>query len=346
MSEQTLPLIDGPVTFAGAVSLQQTGAGVHPWRLVHDDLLLYEPTLRQRAAAAAGVRLTFVSDTSQVALTVSPGFNGGEGACTFDLLVDGAMHQRQTLEKPEGMVCFTDLPEGEHRLELYLPHGTAVAVQRLTVDKSANVKPWQDPRPKWLVYGSSITQAGAAAGPSETWPALVANRFDLNLTCLGYGGNCHLEPVVTRMMRDLPADYISLCLGINVMGSGSYNERTFRAMVLGTILTLRDGHPETPMVCVSPIANPPRENTPNRAGMTLVQKRELIAEAVAVLRERGDANLHYIDGLTLFGHSFVHHMPDQLHPDAEGYRVLAERYAQVVMPTFGLTEACEAAVGG
>lgn len=344
MNEQSLPLIDGPVAFAGAVSLEQTEAGVHPWRITHADLPLFEPALLPRAAVPAGVRLAFISDTSQVALAVPPCYQCGR-PCTFDLMVDGVMHQRQQLDASEDTVRFTDLPEGEHRLELYLPLTTPIVIQRLTIDKNAIAKPWHDPRPKWLVYGSSITQASRSYGPTESWPALVANRFDLNMTCLGYGGNCHMEPVVTRMMRDLPADYISLCLGINVMGAGSYSPRTFRAAVLGTILTIRDGHPDTPMVCVSPIANPPRERVPNTAGMTLVDKREAIAEAVATLRERGDANLHYIDGLTLFGHAFVHHMPDELHPDAEGNRALADRYTQVVMPTFGLTETKPATAG-
>lgn len=336
-SEQALELTDGPMDFAGAVSLARDERGVHPWRLQVGDWPLYEPALRDRAADPAGVRLTFVSDTSRLTLEVAPGDGPQERACTFDLLVDGVRHDRQELPEAQGVIEFTDIPTGEHRLELYLPQRRSVRVVRLAIDAGAAAKRWDDRRSKWLVYGSSITQCGEAAGPSETWPAIVANRFDLNLTCLGYGGNCHMEPVVARMMRDLPADCISLCLGINVMGALSYGPRTFRAAVLGTVLTLRDGHPDTPMAVVSPICNPPRETTPNAVGLTLADMRELIAEAVAVLRQRGDANVHYVDGLSVFGPEHAHHMPDELHPDAAGYRLLAERYAEAVMPVLGVS---------
>ena len=33
-----------------------------------------------------------------------------------------------------------------------------------------------------------------------------ARTHNLDLTCLGYGGQCHLDPIVASMIRDLPAD--------------------------------------------------------------------------------------------------------------------------------------------
>src|SRR5690606_8719768 len=145
---------------------------------------------------------------------------------------------------------------------------------------------------------------------SETWPAIVANRLGLSLTCMGFGGQCKLEPSVARVIRDLPADLISVCLGINVTG-GDLTRRTFRPAVLGVLQTIRDSHPDMPLVCVSPICSPPREKPPADGGMSLPEMRDMVRSAVETLQRYSDANLHYVDGLTLFGPDLVHHMPDE-----------------------------------
>jgi hypothetical protein len=64
--------------------------------------------------------------------------------------------------------------------------------------------------------------------------------------------------------------------------------------------------------------------------------REQICDVIGVLCAHGDENLNYVDGSELLGSAFAHRMPDLLHPDADGYRILAERYAQNVMPILGL----------
>jgi lysophospholipase L1-like esterase len=48
-----------------------------------------------------------------------------------------------------------------------------------------------------------------------------------------------------------------------------------------------------------------------------------IQEAVNILTSYGDSNLTYVDGLDLMGEAFVDHLPDKLHPNAEGYKMMA-----------------------
>jgi hypothetical protein len=336
-----LPLHNGPLHFAGQISLEQTSRGIRPWRLTFKDLPLYQHQgLIGRTACPSGVRLNVISDTNTLQMTaVHTPYNDevpAETVWKMDLLVDGKFHQRDTQPNDAGKettFTFTDIPQGEHRLEVWLDVFHCVEVLSVAIDDNATAKPFNDTRPKWLVYGSSITHCRQAHGPSETWPSLVAQQFDLNLTSLGFGGNCHIDPMILRDMRGQPADLISTCVGINIMGGVSFNQRTFIPAVIGMIKTLREGHPVTPLVVVSPICSPPREETPNPVGMTLSDYRNQVREAVELVQSHDkDEHLFYHDGLELFGPDMAHHMPDLLHPNGDGIHVLAQHYADQIMP--------------
>lgn len=58
-----------------------------------------------------------------------------------------------------------------------------------------------------------------------------------------------------------------------------------------------------------------------------------VAEAVVLMQARGDANLHYVDGLELFGPDMAHMLPDDLHPDAEGYPAMGRNFVEKVAAT-------------
>ena len=177
--------------------------------------------------------------------------------------------------------------------------------------------------PRWVTYGSSITQCREADSPSLTWPSIVARARKNDLTCLGYGGQCHLDPLIARVIRDRDADLISLCLGINIYGNASLNERTFGSGIIGFIKIIREKHPDTPMVIFSPIYSPDREEYPNAVGFTLSQMRVEIKKAVRKLHKHGDRNIHYVNGLDIFNENYAHLLPDGLHPNTEGYGIMA-----------------------
>ena len=271
---QTLALTQDPIGIEGAVSIEATDAGVIPWRLEQDRRELYFPELVWAAKMPSGVRLTLVSDTSSLALPFTDIDDARPEVPTrFDLLVDGEFHSRYevqgALNEPR-RATFTDLPAGEHRLEIYLPPYPSLRLGEIEIDDDASAKPWSDTRRKWIAYGSSITHCVGANGPSETWPALVARKYDLHLTNLGFGGQCHMDILMARIIRDRPADAISLYLGINIMGAASFSERTFREQAIGFVTLIREGHPDTPLLIQSPIYNRPRETEKNAAGLCLV----------------------------------------------------------------------------
>ena len=331
---QTIVATDPRLRWAGHVSLETVGHTVRPWRIPYLDRALF-PGVADKAEMAAGVRIVLETDAAHVGLDAETVGSDGQPAqaAVGDEVVDLS---------PGTM---TPLPGGGRRtVELWLPHFGTTIVRGVVLPGGASVnRPPDDERPVWLTYGSSITHCRTATAPTRTWPARVARAAGLDLTCLGFGGQCHLDPMVARVIRNQPADLISICCGINIHGSGSLNSRSFPAAVIGTVETIREDHPDTPLCLISPIWGDWREIKAT-ADLTLVDMRRVLAETVATLRDRGDEALHYVDGLTLFGPNSIGDgdlkrlMPDDLHPNDEAQPILADNVLRrVIAGVFGVS---------
>jgi lysophospholipase L1-like esterase len=318
---------DPRLGWPGAVSVQHTDEWVAPWRIPCQDQALFPPErLRERFQMPSGVRLAFYSDTTWVAGSLADPFLD---SAPVDLCCDGTYAGSAPLADRDSF-CFDGLPQGDKLIELWLPQFGWFRLRALELSDGATVRVYQDPRPKWINYGSSISQCRGAESPSQTWPAIVARTLGLNLTNLGVGGECHLDVMVARLIRDLPADLITLNFGINVQGGASLSLRTFRPAIIGFVVTVREKHRHIPIVVRSPIVSPPREDTPNAVGLTLKMMRHEVQAAVETLQAHGDGDLYYVDGLCVLGPEYVHLLPDGLHPNAEGYKVMGRNYAKAI----------------
>jgi lysophospholipase L1-like esterase len=94
-----------------------------------------------------------------------------------------------------------------------------------------------------------------------------------------------------------------------------------RAAVPAFIDTVRQGHPDTPIVVVSPVIRPDAETTPNRFGATLGELRHAMEE------EARHRDVVVISGGDLIG---ADNLADGIHPDDEGHRILAEAIGKEV----------------
>ncbi len=245
-------------------------------------------------------------------------------------------------------VWFEDLPQTLSDYELWLPHNAFIELRSLVLEQDAVLEPpAAESRPRWIHYGSSISHCMEADEPAFTWPAVAARQAGVALQSLGFGGQCHLDPFVARTVRDAPADVISLKTGINIINMDSMRERIFAPALHGFLDTIREGKPDTPIMVISPIHCPSAETHPGptipdrngrfvtvpgheeiRAGsLTLTRIRELVSDVVDARRQGGDDNLHYLDGLSLFGADDAGDLPDDLHPNPQGYVRMGERFA-------------------
>ena len=133
-------------------------------------------------------------------------------------------------------------------------------------------------------HGSSISHGSNAASPTGTWPAQAALRAGVDLVNLGLGGSALLDPFVARTIRDTAADLISVKIGINLVNVDLMRMRAFTPAVHGFLDTIRDGHPDTPLLVVSPLFCPIHETTPGPGAFD----PEALAEGIIRFRATGD----------------------------------------------------------
>lgn len=317
---------DNPhLNWQGVVSIEKVNNAIMPWRTPHESHVLFPDPLLERSAMPAGVRISFRSNTTRISGSVIEQRETG----LLDLCCDGEFITSIDL-KGKNSFNYEGLSDKEKLIELWLPQFGRFQLSSLELDDGATLEPFIDRRPRWITYGSSITQCRTAASPTQTWPGIVARDKGFNLTCLGYGGQCHLDSMVARMIRDLPANYLSMCLGINIQGASSLGHRAFRPAIVGAVQIIREKHSDIPIVLMSPIYCPNREENPNAVGFNLLKMREEVQAAANALQSYGDENIHYVSGLDVFGADFVDLLPDNLHPDAEGYRVMGKNFVKAI----------------
>ncbi len=323
---------DSRLAWKGIISLEKNNGSVIPWRIPHEDKDIFpDENFHFQAGTASGVRLMLKTDSKSIKLSGEPlggGYDVAPPGCQVDLCIDNKIIQTQIFDE-NNKVLFADLPTGNKVIELWFSPRYSIMLHGIEIDDAASLENIDDKRLKWITYGSSITHCVRAASPAMTWPAIVAREMNFNMISLGYGGQCMLDPMIARMIRDMNADFISLKLGINVYGAG-LSSRTFSAAVIGTIAIIREKHKKTPLAVCSPIYCPPREDTPSIVGNTLKNMRDSVKKAVESFQRRGDENIYYVDGLKIFGAELVAYLPDELHPDAEGMEFMAENFINEV----------------
>lgn len=326
------PIILNSQTILGAISLERIGEFIKPWRIFYEDRYFFTPDiLNGHAEDPAGIRITFETNSPKIKVEFAPALTEIE----FDVVIDDH-HLLQTVKLEQGESSFIceNLSTENKKVEIYLSQQEPVLLKNVYIEENAEWKIHSSSKKKWLTYGSSITQCHAALSPSLTWPAITAKELNLDLICLGFSGQCQYEPMIARTIRDTPVDFISLCAGINTYGGNCYNNRTFQAIIIGFIKIIREKHTTVPIVLSSPIYGTFREKTPNLVGFTLIEMRKQVKEIVDIFNKNGDEHIFYVDGLDILGGKYEDLLPDGLHPDAEGYKLMGNNFSSALKPYF------------
>ncbi|SEM71901.1 SGNH/GDSL hydrolase family protein [Cryobacterium luteum] len=366
----------------GAAEVETTARGVRPHRLPAWVRTQFpDPQLLMMEGQPSGVRLAMSTAARTIHLVFHPSRLTYLGADrprgSIDLVVNGDLVASDLLDDGDVIeadlqtgatssrpgtthtTIFSKLPEGDKLVEIWLPHNESIELIELRTDDP--VSPVKSTRPVWIHHGSSISHGSNASTPTQIWPAVSARLGGVELRNLGFGGGALVDPFLARVIRDAPADLISVKLGINVVNLDSMRLRAFVPAVHGFLDTIRDGHPTTPLVLISPIFCAIHEDTPGPGAVDLdtlgtdqvrfiatgpsesqQQGRltlRVIRDALTSLVQRwtDDPNLHYLDGTTLYGEQDTaeHPLSDALHPDTATHRLIGERFAEYAFTRTG-----------
>ncbi len=271
----------------------------------------------------SGGRLRFMTDSPYVAIsaTMQPGgpmpHMAHTGSGGFDMYLEG--HYVQNFIPPcpfvkHGYDAARDLPgEGLREVTVEFPLYYGVEELRLGLKEGAKFLPIPAEKigKKVLFYGSSITQGGCVSRPGGAFPNILANKLGFDLVNLGFSGNAKGE--------DVMCDYIIAQNPDVFVYDYDHNAPTYEHLEKTHehfFLRFREAHPDTPVIMLS---------APNALfhPKWFFPRRDLIKKTFDAAKARGDENVYFIDGSTIFGVDWDLCTVDGCHPNDLGHYRMA-----------------------
>lgn len=164
-----------------------------------------------------------------------------------------------------------------------------------------------------VFYGSSITQGGCASRPGNTYQNIISRRMNLDYVNLGFSGSGLAEDIIVDYMSSLP-----MCAFVSDYDhnapSAEHLERTHFKMYE----RIRGKNPDLPYIMLSRYdfdcdydAN--------------IRRRDVIYETYRRAIDKGDKNVYYIDGASVFRGPYEDMCTvDGTHPNDLGFALLAD----------------------
>ncbi|MBQ9355039.1 MAG: hypothetical protein IJT84_05105 [Clostridia bacterium] len=281
----------------------------------------------------AGGRIRFKTNSKTLALKVTyPNLADmstmslvGSSGCTIYLDKEGKSYfynsiypTRENKTGYDGIIYFDG--EEDKDITIYTPLYNAVTELFIGLDIGAKLEKGREytNKKKILYYGSSITQGGCVSHAGNTYPAYISRWLDCDYINLGLSGSAQGEENMAKYLASLHPD-VFVCgydhNAANVEHLKITHERLFKIF--------REQNRNIPVVILSkPDFDSNRINNYDR--------REVIKATYANAKAKGDKNVYFIDGETLFSKEDRDACTvEALHPNDLGFY----RIAQVLYQT-------------
>ena len=184
-----------------------------------------------------------------------------------------------------------------------------------------------------VYYGSSITQGGCASRPGNSYQALISRRFNLDYFNFGFSGSARGEKAMAEYIADLPMSLFFLDYDHN-----SPDPEHLKAHHEKFFLTVREKNPDLPVIMATKTDIP---RSPD-AERDTAARRSAVYETYENALKRGDRNVMFIDGGTVFTEALNLTAPadsctvDGCHPNDLGFACMAKVYGDAIKNMLGL----------
>lgn len=280
-------------------------------------------------ASTSGVRIRFCTDSPYIAikavfpwvwkfpfmpLTGSNGFDlyqeiGGQQFLTGAYIppmdeekgFDGIVYTKNSQEAMINYVLNFPLYNPVTKLYIGLKEGSRIE----RPDSYINKKPV-------VFYGSSITQGGCASRPGNIYQNVLSRALNMDYLSLGFSGSARGEKEIAEYMAEL-----DMCAFVSGYDDNAPDSEYLKKTHFALYETVRSKKPELPYIMVSH----PCQGVINEA----VLRRKIIMESYIKALDRGDKNVYFIDGDSLFaGYEYDNCSVEGSHPNDLGFYRIAQ----------------------
>ena len=308
----------------GALDIREEADGFHFFRMTPIQTAAFGEANEEfllKCRATAGIRLDFYTDSPILALRwCSAKITSARTFCYFDVLVDGilTMHSGtpDCTAEPEGSFCLT-LPEGMHRVQVFFPTLTDVAISAVTLADGATVMPHRAAR-RILFHGDSITQGYDALFPSACYANHLARYYDAEILNQAVGAAC-FDPQVLQPVGAF--DFVVVAYGTN-----DWRHKTmadFIADAAGFFARLNLIYGKLPVFVVLPIWRTDTDDGEFCAG-------DFMECRAALARLAATQGFTVLDDYHLLPHDTRLFSDGYLHPNDIGFALYAQRLQELI----------------
>ncbi len=170
-----------------------------------------------------------------------------------------------------------------------------------------------------VFYGSSITHGAAAGRPGNTYENFVSQKYNLDYINLGFAGQAKGEKEMAEYITSL-----KMCAFVCDYDHNAPDAQHLENTHYPFYEIIRKSHPDIPYIMVTkPDFYPNNDYNAKRRAVIKASYDKAVA--------KGDKNVYFIDGETLFEGDFSESCTsDGCHPNDSGFSRMAEKIGKLI----------------